>query len=128
MSNFLRLFLAAFCLLTFSTSAAIVAQSTTGGAIGGVVKDPQGAVVPNASVSARNVETNAEGKAITDSSCGFRVVQLQPGNYTITVNATGFTAYVQQNIVVEVGRVTPIDISLSVSGAHETVQVTSEAP
>jgi hypothetical protein len=128
--NFLRksaaaLALAIFCLVS---AAPALAQSTTQGAIGGTVKDPQGAVVANAAVAARNEETNKEVSATTDSEGRFRVPQLDPGNYTVTINASGFAAFTQQKVVVEIGRVTPLDIDLSVGGAQETVQVTSEAP
>jgi hypothetical protein len=115
-----------FC-LAFGAPAAW-AQSTTQGAIGGTVKDPQGAVVANAPVTIRNEETNKEVSATTDSEGRFRVVQLDPGNYTVTVSASGFAAFTQQKVVVEVGRATPVDIDLGLAGAQETVQVTSEAP
>ncbi|HEX8146287.1 MAG TPA: TonB-dependent receptor [Pyrinomonadaceae bacterium] len=115
-----------FCLVTAAPTA--WAQSTTQGAIGGVVQDPRGAVVSNASVTARNEETNKEVSATTDSEGRFRVPQLEPGTYTVTINAAGFAAFTQQKVVVEIGRVTPLDIDLGVAGAQETVQVTSEAP
>lgn len=115
-----------FCLAFGAPSVA--AQSTTDGAIGGVVKDPHGAVVQNATISVKNEETNAEKTGTTDSEGRYRIVQLQPGNYTVTINASGFAAFTQQKVVVEVGRITPIDAALSVGGATETVQVTGEAP
>jgi hypothetical protein len=115
-----------FCLAFGAPFAA--AQSTTQGAVGGTVKDPQGAVVPNAPVTVRNEQTNKEVSATTDDEGRFRVVQLDPGNYTVVINASGFAAYTQQRVVVEVGRVTPLEIALSVSGASENVIVTSEAP
>ncbi|MDT5157922.1 MAG: hypothetical protein QOH51_2279 [Acidobacteriota bacterium] len=115
-----------FCLAFGAANAA--AQSTTQGAVGGTVKDPQGAVVANASITVKNEETNKETSATTDSEGRFRVVQLDPGNYSVTINATGFSAFTQQKVVVEVGRVTSIDAALTVGGAQETVQVTSEAP
>src|SRR5919112_5475718 len=115
-----------FCFAFGAASAA--AQSTTQGAVGGTVKDPQGAVVKGASVTVRNEETNKEVAATTDDEGRFRVVQLDPGNYTVTINASGFAAFTQQKVVVEVGRITPLDINLGVAGAQETVQVTSEAP
>ena len=104
------------------------AQSTTDGAIGGTVKDPNGALVTGAAVTVRNEEPNKETSATTDDEGRFRVSQLQPGNYTVTISASGFAAYTQQKVIVEVGRVTPLDINLSLTGAQETVQVTSEAP
>ncbi|MDT5268472.1 MAG: hypothetical protein QOH49_658 [Acidobacteriota bacterium] len=115
-----------FCLVMAAPSA--WAQSTTQGAIGGTVKDPQGAVVANAAVTVKNEETNKEVSATTDSEGRFRVAQLDPGNYTVVINASGFAAFTQQKLVVEIGRVTPLDIDLSITGAQETVQVTSEAP
>ncbi|PYS83296.1 MAG: hypothetical protein DMF67_09615 [Acidobacteria bacterium] len=115
-----------FCLAFGAASAA--AQSTTFGAIGGVVKDPQGAVVQNAAVTVKNEETNKEGTGTTDSEGRFRVVQLQPGNYTVTISASGFSNFTQQHVVVEVGQVTSIDVPLAVTGATATVEVTAEAP
>jgi outer membrane receptor protein involved in Fe transport len=115
-----------FCLAFGFQSAA--AQSTTQGAIGGTVKDPQGAVVPNATIAVKNDETNKEFSATADDEGNFRVAQLQPGNYTVTVNATGFAAFTAK-VVVEVGRVTPVEAALAVGGVGgETVQVTSDAP
>jgi hypothetical protein len=128
--NPLRKSASALTLLIFCLVMAVPAwaQSTTQGAVGGTVKDPQGAVVPNAPVTVRNEETNKEVSATTDDEGRFRVVQLDPGNYTVTVNASGFAAFTQQKVVVEVGRVTPLEIGLGLAGAQETVQVTSEAP
>ena len=123
----MRRFLCFLALLLVLGPVAL-AQSTTNGAIGGIVKDPQGAVVPNASITVRNEETNKESTGTSDGEGRFRIVQLQPGNYTVTVNAPGFSTYTQQHVVVEVGRETALDVSLSVSGAQATVVVTSEAP
>ncbi|HVF49249.1 MAG TPA: carboxypeptidase regulatory-like domain-containing protein [Pyrinomonadaceae bacterium] len=127
MCKFFRLSFIALCLVV-GMSAGVLAQSTTDGAIGGVVKDPQGAVVANAAVTVLNEETNRESTATTDDEGRFRVVQLQPGNYTVTVTATGFTTARQQKVVVEVGRVTSLDLPLTVGGTSEIVEVTSEAP
>ncbi len=127
MSKFLRIPLAALFMLA-SMCVASFAQSTTDGAIGGTVKDPNGAIVQNAAVTARNEETNLEKTATSDDEGRFRVVQLQPGHYTVTVNATGFGAYTQQKVVVEVGRVTSIEAALAVSGTTENVTVSGEAP
>ncbi|MFN2597178.1 MAG: carboxypeptidase regulatory-like domain-containing protein [Pyrinomonadaceae bacterium] len=120
------LMLFALCLALGAVRAG--AQSTTQGAIGGAVKDPKGAVVQGANVTVKNEETNKEATATTDDEGRFRVVQLDPGNYTVTVAASGFGNYTQSKVVVEVGRVTSLDIPLSVGGATESVTVTSEAP
>lgn len=127
MSNKIRLILVAFIIAM--TSVVSLAQSTVDGAIGGTVKDPNGAVVPNATVTVKNEETNKEATAMTDSEGRFRVVQLQPGNYIVTINASGFGNFNQSSIVVEVGRVTTLDIPLSVGGVSgDQVEVTGDAP
>lgn len=113
--------------LAFGVNPA-AAQSTTDGAIGGLIKDPNGAVVPNASVTVRNQETNKESTGTSDDEGRFRIVQLQPGNYTVSVNVTGFAPLSQQNVVVEVGRVTSLELPLSITGSTENVEVTAEAP
>ena len=126
MHKFFRLSFAT--LLVFALSALCFAQSTTTGAIGLSVTDPQGAIVPNATVTVRNVETNKEDTATTDSEGRARVSNLQPGRYTVVVNSSGFGAYTQENIVVEVGVVTSLDIPLTVGAQTANVDVTSEAP
>ncbi len=120
------LMLVALCLAFGAGRAA--GQSTTDGAIGGSVKDPNGAVVAGATVVVRNVETNREATAQTDDEGRFRAVQLQPGNYSVKINAAGFGEYTRDSVVVEVGRVTSLDVDLSVTARTETVEVTSEAP
>jgi outer membrane receptor protein involved in Fe transport len=104
------------------------AQSTTDGAITGTVSDPTGALVPGARVNVRNMGTNQETTATTGDAGQFRVIHLQPGLYVVTVDASGFTTYRQENIVVEVGRATGLDIALKAGGREEIVEVTSDAP
>ncbi|HKR02787.1 MAG TPA: TonB-dependent receptor [Pyrinomonadaceae bacterium] len=126
MQKFFRLSLAT--LLVFALSAVAFAQSTTTGAIGATVTDPQGAVVPNATVTVRNVETNKEDVSTTDSEGRARVVNLQPGNYTVSINASGFGTFTQDKVVVEVGRVTDVESVLTVGAQTANVEVRSEAP
>jgi len=115
-------------LLVFALSAAALAQSTTSGAIGVVVTDPQNAVVPNATVTIHNTETNKEDTATTDSEGRARIVNLQPGTYSVTVNGSGFGAYTQNKVVVEVGVVTSLEVPLALTTQTANVEVTSEAP
>src|SRR5947209_1119702 len=127
MSKFFRFALVAMLIAAMSALQAF-AQSTTTGAIGGVVTNPNNEVVANATVSVRNVETNKEDTAQTDDQGRFRVVNLQPGNYNVTINSTGFSQFAQERVVVEVGRVTTIEAKLSIGPVTGTVEVTSEAP
>ena len=126
MSKFVKLsFVLSFIL---GMSAIAFGQSTVAGAIGGVVTNPNKEVVPNASVTVRNTETNKEDTATTDDQGRFKVSGLQPGTYSITINGSGFSPYTQ-DVTVEIGRETSVNAALSigpVSGG--TVEVTSEAP
>jgi hypothetical protein len=123
----LRFSLAAL-LLVLMSALAVMAQSTVTGAIEGVVMNPNKEVVPGASVTVRNIGTNNEETATSDGEGRFRVVNLQPGTYSVTVNSQGFSPFNQEKVVVEVGRVTSLEVPLSVTGVSGTVQVTSEAP
>lgn len=116
-------------LLFACMGTAAVAQSTTEGAIGGVIRDPQGAVIVGATVTAVNNGTNKQSTATTSSEGSYRIAQLQPGTYTVTITATGFAPAKQENVIVEVGRITPVEAQLGIAGVTgESVTVTSEAP
>src|SRR5258705_275860 len=101
------------CLLVLALSAVAFAQSTTTGAIGGVVTNPNKEVVAGASITVRNVDTNKEDTAITDDTGRFKVANLRPGKYAVTVNSSGFSPLTQENVVVEVGLVTSLEVALS---------------
>src|SRR5579864_7660061 len=82
------------------------AQSPTDGAIGGLITDQSGGILPGVTVSARNVATNAATTATTDGSGRFLVIRLPPGTYAVEVSLGGFSTFKRDSIVVEVGRVT----------------------
>src|SRR5713101_3469717 len=104
------------------------AQSTTNGAIGGSVRDAQGLTVSTATVKVINKGTNQETTAALDDRGEFRVTNLQPGGYVVTAEASGFTTLRLENIVVEVGRVTEVELNLVVGTISSTVNVTAETP
>jgi hypothetical protein len=127
MSKFVKL---SFVLsLILGISAIAFGQSTVTGAIGGTVTNPNDEVVANASVTVRNTETNKEDTATSDDQGRFKVSNLQPGIYAVTINGSGFSPYNQDKVVVEVGRETSIKAALSIGPlSGGTVEVTSEAP
>jgi hypothetical protein len=104
------------------------AQSTTAGAIGGTVTDPAGAVISGAQVTVHNNATNAEETVKTDSSGYYRVMNLQPASYTITIAASGFRESKALNVIVQVGTLTELSPNLAVGGSTETVEVTGTVP
>ncbi|HVS80893.1 MAG TPA: carboxypeptidase regulatory-like domain-containing protein [Pyrinomonadaceae bacterium] len=127
MCKFLRFCFASLLVLAVCALSAM-AQSTVTGAISGTVMNPNKEVVTGATVTAKNNGTNKEATATTDDNGGFKVTNLDPGTYTVTVNASGFAPYTNEGVTVEVGRSTPLDVGLSLQGVTSTVQVTSEAP
>ena len=126
MSKFVKLAFALSFILGMSAIA--FGQSTVTGAIGGVVTNPNREVIPNASVTVRNTGTSKESSATTDDQGRFKVPNLQPGTYSVTINGQGFSPYTQETTV-EIGRETTINASLSIGPiSGNTVEVTADAP
>ena len=115
-------------LLVFALCAVAFAQSTTTGAIGGVVQNPAKEVVAGAAVTVRNIGTNKEDTATTDDTGRFKVANLQPGVYAVTVTAAGFSPMTVDTVTVEIGRETTIEVALSVGPVTGQVDVTADAP
>src|SRR5256712_13740648 len=82
-----------------------MAQSTTTGAIGGTVTNPNKEEIPGATVTVKNLGTNKEDTAVTDDQGRFRVVNLEPGSYSAAINATGLPPFNVEKLTVEVGPV-----------------------
>ncbi len=125
MNAFIRLTLIAALMALMS--AISFAQSAVTGAVSGSVTDPNNAVIANATVTLRSLETNKEEKTTTNIEGRFRFANLQPGTYTVTITATGFAEYKREQITVEVGRLSNIDAALKISGAEATIEVVADA-
>ncbi|MDX6444824.1 MAG: hypothetical protein QOH71_1898 [Blastocatellia bacterium] len=123
----LRFCITALVLVAMCALSAM-AQSTVTGAINGTVTNPNKEVITGATITAKNNGTNKETTAATDDNGGYKIVNLEPGTYTVTVNGSGFAPFSNENVVVEVGRSTTFDVPLSLQGVTGTVQVTAEAP
>jgi hypothetical protein len=96
--------------------------------ITGTVFDPAGAVVANAPVRARNVDTGGEYNAVSTSTGNYALNELPVGRYQLTVAAPGFKTFVRDGFTVQSAQVYRIDIPLEVGAASESVTVTAEAP
>jgi hypothetical protein len=123
MLSYKRLALAALLLCLMSTLG--LAQSAVTGAVAGAVTDPSSAVVPGATVTLRSAATNQEQSVVSQADGRFRFVNLQPGNYLISVKIAGFAEYKQDALVVEVGRTTNVDAALKLEGTSDTVEISS---
>jgi len=99
-------------------------QQTTG-SLTGTVTDPSGAVVPGATVKAVNNATGAERSGESNSAGTFDIQALQPGIYTLSVDAKGFKRAVSRDIVISVSTTAQVNIPLEVGSASETVTVTA---
>ncbi len=113
-------------LLTFSVSAAVAQEITAG--MEGYVKDQTGAMVPKATVEVSSPALIGIKKTETDEGGHFRFANLPPGEYTLTVTATGFRTYKQTGIALAVARIPTIDVSLEVGTVTEVVEVSGAAP
>src|SRR5262249_52699629 len=102
---------------------AVSAQETTGG-IQGVVYDVSRAVVPNASVTARNNATGVESKTSATAEGLYNIPKLPAGRYSVTVQVQGFKKAEAPDVEVSVGRHTVVDITLQPGAITESVTVT----
>src|SRR5450759_4845110 len=87
-----------------------VAQTVTGSILG-TVRDQQGAVIPNASVSAKSLGTGSERTAMSDASGGFNIVSVPAGSYDVTASAPGFQTGVRSAINLTVGGALRVDFT-----------------
>ena len=109
-------------------TGSMYAQTTTQGGISGTVEDPQQAAVPKATITIHNNGTNAEQHLTADDSGYFKAPLLEPGTYTVTIAAPGFSTYKADGVVVQVGQLTSLLPKLATGSAEETVQVSEDAP
>jgi len=116
-----------FLMLVFlGSTLAAFGQSTTG-SISGVVIDEQQAVIPNATVIARNTDTGLSRTLQTDGEGRYNFVNLPIGSYEVTVEATNFSKYVQTGITLVVNQNAVVDVGLKAGGVQEVVTVTENA-
>ena len=106
---------------------ATMAQSLVSGDLTGTVTDPSGAVVSGATVTLQSSSTGATRTTATGANGTYRFSLLSPGNYTVSVTATGFSK-AQTQTAVAVGQATIADVKMAVGANTQTVEVTSAAP
>ena len=101
------------------------AKATTQGALAVTVEDPTQAVVANAVVTIRNNGTNATQTLKADASGYAKAPLLEPGVYTVHIEAPGFGAYTADRVVIDVGQLTTLEPKLTTGAAETTVQVSA---
>src|SRR5579884_1175486 len=117
-----------------TTAAAIVFFSNIAGAqniatadLHGVVKDPTGSVIPNATVVVRDEARNVARTQKADGQGEFRVLALAPGSYTVTVEAPNFAKLVAKNVTLTIGEQAELPLTMKVAAATESVEVNASA-
>jgi hypothetical protein len=94
----------------------------------GTVTDPQGAAVPEARISIKNLETSVITTAQTNGSGIYSAPPINPGQYSVTVAAPGFKVAVENDLELRSSDRKALDFTLQLGTASETVAVTAEAP
>src|SRR3981081_3557034 len=105
----------------------LTAQSILTGDVVGTVTDPSGAVVSGATVTLSSVDTGTTLTAKTSSTGAFRFPLVKPGQYKLSVTATGFRAPTQ-TVPASVSAVTTANLQLTLGQGTETVEVSGAAP
>jgi hypothetical protein len=113
----------AFC---FVVSACLAQQNF--GRITGLVRDPSGAVIVDAAVSALHEETGIDTKVATNSDGSFTFPALSVGSYTLRVGFAGFKTAQRDNIRVVAGQTVTLDFDLAVGETSQIATVTAESP
>ena len=97
------------------------------GTITGTITDPAGAVIPAATVEARNTETGVVYTAASTNAGVFTISDLPVGTYSVTATVQGFKTYTHTNLALAATQVLRQDIGLQVGTAAESVTVTDQA-
>jgi hypothetical protein len=104
------------------------AQETTGG-LQGTVKDPSGAVVPKAKVTATTPTLVGSKVTVTDAAGYYHFSNLPAGTYTVKVEANEFETLKREGLVIEVGHLPTVDMIMKVGAVTTVVEVNdNEAP
>lgn len=116
-----RIFLWTF-ILSFAVCCIAKAQTITG-SVNGTVTDPSGAVIPNAKVTATNVDTGVATAATTNNDGVYNIRFLQIGNYKVTIEAQGFADSTVGPFALETGQNAKIDGKMVLAGQKQAISV-----
>jgi Carboxypeptidase regulatory-like domain len=114
-------------LLTLAGASPAFAQIRSA-TITGAVTDPSNAVIPGATVSVVNQDTNSRTELVTNDAGLFTAPYLPAGTYSIEVSLPGFATFRRSGIAVATAETVRINADLTVSKVGETVEVAAEAP
>jgi hypothetical protein len=113
----------ACALIVFVMLASLTAFGQVTAPLAGTVTDPNGAVVPGATVTVKNTATGTEYRAVTANNGTYTVPSLGVGVYSVTVSAAGFKGATVQDVNINAGTPATANITLEVGAASETVVI-----
>jgi Carboxypeptidase regulatory-like domain len=118
-------FLLAMAALLILSGLPTMAQSSSSGAVSGIVIDQQGAVIPGVEIKLVDPSTNITLTNATNDAGRYIIPNVNPGNYNITFTKQGFSSRRVAKQVVEVGTTLTINATLEVGAVSNVVEVTS---
>jgi len=119
----LRFAMAGLAILTVLLIVSPASHAQITGTITGTVSDSSGAVVPGASVALMNQESKDIRGTVSDSAGYFAFPSVLPGTYTVKVEAKGFKAFEQTDLVIQASDKRNVNVTLAVGQTTETVTV-----
>jgi hypothetical protein len=96
--------------------------------INGVVKDSSGAIIPNAKIVLRNLQTSVENSTLSNKAGQYSLFDIAPGAYTIKATAPGFSPKGVPMLTLLVSQIATVDFSLTVGSQNVTVTVQAATP
>ena len=117
---------AMLCLLLLLFAGSAVAQVSTA-SVNGVIRDPQGAVIPGATIVLHSVETAVEHSSVSNSAGNYVILNITPGRYTIEASAKGFNPQKTDEFVLAVDQIATFDFFLKIGSETQVVEVNATA-
>jgi hypothetical protein len=121
---FARILLIGFSLIACVSVTMSQAQSNASD-LQGTVRDPQGAAVKGATVTARNLATNVSRSATANDEGVYQIVGLPPGKYEVTAEAQGFSKAQIPSVTLTVGQRGALDIPMTIGDVNATVNIST---
>jgi hypothetical protein len=115
-----------FCVFVFLFAAKVNSQIAGTGNIQGTILDATGAIVPNAAVTVTETSTQVVHSTKSSTAGTYAFPGLPVGTYNLGVVVPGFKTYLQSGIVLEVGSNIAVNVTLSVGGSNQTIEVHAE--
>lgn len=112
------------CLVCLAADTALAQNAQ----VVGTIKDESGAVIPGATVTARNSETGLVRSAVSDEHGTYRVQALPPGIYSVVIELAGFQTETQERLMLAIDQSASINVVLKPASINETVTVAADTP